>query len=170
MYKLFTSLLALLFLYLVACSTSTTAIRYKFINNCDIDVEFIAPIKPMSWNHHQMCGDMHDIAINDTTLLQAKQLFFRAIMRSNSSHSVCNNYSSIEEMSPYDTVRIFVRPLDANGYPMVDSDEYLCRYDLSLKDLSLLLNSDNEIVICYPPDETMRRFKMWPTYGFYNDN
>ncbi len=140
--------------------------RYRFINNGDTNVEFIAPIKTMSY-FPSISGDMHEIDIADTTLSRAKLLFLRSVMYSGRSHSVCNYYSTIEEMSPYDTVRIFIRALDANNNPMVDSDEYLCRYDFSLKDIALLLNADNEIVVCYPPDNRMRDMKMWPPYGYY---
>lgn len=49
---------------------------YNFVNNSADEVEFLFPIKPMSY-YPFICGDMFDIDIDDTTVTSARPLFAR---------------------------------------------------------------------------------------------
>ena len=57
-------------------------------------------------------GDMRDIASDDTTMDSAGQAHFsRMSVLPHSQWRYDSEYGSIEEMSPYDTVRVFVQIL-----------------------------------------------------------
>lgn len=45
-----------------------------------------------------------------------------------------------------------------------ESEDYLCRYDLTKKDLYDLVDFEGNIKISFPPSLDMRNVKMWPKY------
>ena len=135
---------------------------YNFVNNSADEVEFLFPTKPMSY-YPFICGDMFDIDIDDTTVTSARPLFARSTVFPYSKDQVCySNYLTLEEMSPYDTVRIFVYSRK-DSKKVLEVDEYYYRYDLTTKDMRNLLNDKNQLEICYPPDERMKDIKMCPS-------
>ena len=75
-----------------------------------------------------------------------------------------SNYTTLEEMSPYDTVRVFVYNRN-DSEKVLEVDEYYYRYDLTTKDMRNLLNDKNQLEISYPPDERMKDIKMCPRYN-----
>ena len=108
---------------------------------------------------------MFDIDIDDTTVTSARPLFARSTVFPYSKDQVCySNYLTLEEMSPYDTVRIFVYSRK-DSKKVLEVDEYYYRYDLTTKDMRNLLNDKNQLEISYPPDERMKDIKMCPRYN-----
>ena len=158
-----------LFFCLLSCSfDKTDGIKYLFINESDADVEFLFPADPgRSAPYHW--GDMRDIAPNDTTMASAgKAHFSRIAILPHSQWRYNSGYESIEEMSPYDTVRIFVYD---HGYYNLNSPEmvferelFYCRYDLTPENLHNLINTNGDIQICYPPSKSMSEVKMNPSF------
>lgn len=49
---------------------------------------------------------------------------------------------------------------------IANANNYLVRYDLTLKDLRLLQDEqhDGDIILYYPPSEAMKKVNMWPSY------
>ena len=164
--------LVCLYLALPACVKHEDTIRYLFINSTSMNIEFLYPrhysnAAPFSW------GTMYDLEPTDTTAYSAYNAHFAWEHFLPNSQGVCDSgYATIEGMSPYDTVRIFV--FDASCYypPYTSSDcikryeseDYYCRYDLTIKDLYDLTNSRGDIEISFPPSERMRTIKMCPSY------
>lgn len=154
-------------------------ISFYLINNSDVQVAFYLPYKKPRWQAWPPTGDMHNLDKEDSTLNIAGHIFAYPSQMPGVSGSFPTAYTSIEEMSDYDLVRVWV--VDASYYFWDDAqardqeherirreDDYLVRYDFSLSDLKSLMNDNKEIVICYPPDSTMKNIKMWPPYeSFY---
>ncbi len=136
---------------------------YHFINNSADEVEFLFPIKPMSY-YSFICGDMFDIDIHDTTITSTRPLFARHSVFPYDDDQLFSNYTTLEEMSPYDTVRIFVYSRK-DSKKVFEVDEYYYRYDLTTKDMRNLLNDKNQLEISYPPDDRMKDIKMCPRYN-----
>lgn len=152
--------IVILFSFLfVLCANPKSYIYYCFVNNSDADIEFVYPCHPRNYLPFKN-GDMNDIDPNDTTILNAIRLFARSTILSNTRHSVNSDYTALEQMSSYDTIRIFViKHGDSMRIEQEGVDDYICRYDLSLNDLKALTNKSNEIEVCYPPDERMKEMK-----------
>lgn len=149
-------LFSLLFVF---CAKPKSYIYYCFVNNSDEDIEFVYPCFPRN-DLPFKSGDMHNIIPSDTTIINAIQLFARSTILSNTRHSVNSDYTTLGQMSPYDTIRIFViKHGDSVRIEQEGVDDYICRYDLSLNDLKALTNKSNEIEVCYPPDERMKEMK-----------
>lgn len=136
---------------------------YNFVNNSADEVEFLFPIKPMSY-YPFICGDMFDIDIDDTTVTSARPLFARCTVFPYDESQLYSNYTTLEEMSPYDTVRVFVYNRN-DSEKVLEVDEYYYRYDLTTKDMRNLLNDKNQLEISYHPDERMKDIKMCPRYN-----
>ena len=162
----------LLSLAACCCGRPDRSIKFVFENNLSIDIEFLYPRRfpyavPFAW------GTMYDLSPNDTTSTAAWHAHFaRMSLLPNSSWPAKSGFGSIEDMSPYDTVRIFV--FDARFYHLpyyegnldeiFESEDYLCRYDLTKKDLYGLVDFEGNIKISFPPSLDMRNVKMWPKY------
>ena len=162
----------LIFILVLAfsCDRNEGCIRYVLVNNSSLQIEYLLPIKynygvPFEW------GTMEDIAPDDTTMKSAGQVFSYKYFRPYSRWSYNTGYKSIKDMSPYDTVRVFVydgayydcRPVP-DRHIFYDNEDFYCRYDLTLNNLSDLLDSNGNIVICFPPSEAMMAMKMFPPY------
>ena len=154
------------------CVKPDSSINYSFENNLSTDVEFLYPKRytyavPFSW------GTMYDLSSEDTTSTSAWHANF-AYMRllPNSKWHDSSGYDSIEEMSPYDTVRIFVFDgqyyylpyYEVNPNEIHESEDYLCRYDLTTTDLYGLVDQNGYIRIAFPPSTEMSNVKMYPKY------
>lgn len=148
------------------------AIHFLLVNDSSVNVEFMLPVN-YDGRMHYTWGNMKDIEPSDTTRKSAKRVGFHRCAVFASEHKIRENsgFHSIPEMAPYDTVRIFVYDysvyLQSPPPSMSDyweKEDYYCRYDLTTHDLYSLVNSDGDIVICFPPDESMRNVKMWPPY------
>ena len=155
-----------------SCIKQDASIRFLFINNSSVHVEFLFPAQH-SGNVPYKWGTMYDLAPEDTTSSSAWHVGFSYIHLLPGSHgSFDSGYNSIEQMSPYDTVRFFVfdgsyhyLPSDKiNQDTIFESENYLCRYDLTKNDLYHLAESSGDIVISYPPSEKMKNVKMFPSY------
>lgn len=156
----------------VCCVKPGSAIKYSFENNLSMDVDFLYPKRytyevPFSW------GTMYDLDSTDTTSTAAWHANFTFMhLPPNSIGQDESGYSSIEEMSPYDTVRIFVfdgryhyLPYnEVNQDELYESEGYLCRYDLTSKDLLNLIDPQGNIGISFPPSIEMKKVKMFPKY------
>lgn len=119
-------------------------------------------------------GNMYDLDSRDTTVASAWRAGFGYdLLFPNERLESRSGYYSIEDMSPYDTVRIFV--FDGQNHYLLsskknrdeyfESEKYLCRYDLTAEDLYDLLDKDGKIVVSYPPSNAMSIVKMFPSYG-----
>ena len=166
--------LVLVFLYIAlpACVKQEDTIRYLFINSTSTDIEFLYP-RHYSNDVHFSWGTMYDLEPTDTTAYSAYNAHFTWQHFPPNSQGVCDSgYATIEGMSPYDTVRIFV--FDASCYypPYTNSDcikryeseDYYCRYDLTSKDLHSLVDQTGNIRISFPPTVEMSSVKMFPDY------
>lgn len=157
---------------LVSCLRDTTGhIYYEFINNTGEVLEVLYPAR-YTYAVPFQSGDMYDLDKNDTTMSGAglKAFFSRTNVYQFDKTTEDSGYTSIEEMAPYDTVRVFIYDASYQIYPgpgsqqIWESEKYYCRYDFTSKDLYQLMNEDGNIVICFPPDVTMKNVKMWPHY------
>ena len=160
-------LLILVFITTCCSYEPKDSIYYKLINNSDSPALFFLPHKMMQHWPGFIEKGMNYIDKNDTTLKTAGYVFFHTTIDTNESYVVNSNYSTISDFSDCGVVRIFVcKDVDSmySLNQMIDSDDYLIRYDFSLSDLELLMNEKREIIICYPPDSTMKDVKMWPPY------
>lgn len=173
-----TTIITILFflgLSLFSCSKEDNTISFFLINNSDVQVEFYLPYKKPRWHSWPPTGDMHNLDKEDSTLHIAGGIFAYPSQMPGTSSSFPTAYTSVNEMSDYDLVRVWV--VDASYYFWDDvgaahkererirrEDDYLVRYDFTLSDLKTLMNENREIVICYPPDSTMKDIKMWPPY------
>lgn len=144
-------------------------IKYLFVNDCNLQIEFLCPEQ----YNHPVRGTMYDIAPGDSSLKSAGEAPFTVMPVLPYRHwRVISGYSSIEEMSPYDTVRVFVINGEDGSPPrevMYSNEDYFCRYDLTFKNLYDLLNDNKEIVISFPPSEAMRKVKMCPSFDTVNE-
>ncbi len=158
--------------FTLCCVKPDNSIVFSFENYSSIDVDFLCPIRytyavPFSW------GTMYDLSANDTTSTGAWHAHFAwTHLSSQERWLVYSGYYSIEEMSPYDTVRIFVfdgryhylPSYEVNQDAIFESENYLCRYDLTSKDLYGLVDPDGNIIISFPPSTEMSNVKMFPKY------
>ena len=162
-----------LVLLIHSCHMDEETIRFVLINNTSINVDFLFPVKytndvPFQW------GTMYDLEPNDTTASSAWQAHFSWIhLLPNSDYSCDTGFNSVEIMSPYDTVRIFIfngsyhylSPTDNNPNQVFESETYLlCRYDLTSDNLLSLMDSEGIINIPFPPSDKMSKVKMFPHY------
>ena len=170
-------ILFILLLFLTTyCVRPDNSMVFSFENNSSIDVDFLCPIKytyavPFVW------GTMYDLDANDTTSTGAWRAHFAWVsLLPESRKQVYSGYNSIEEMSPYDTVRIFVFDgryhylpyYERNQDEIFESEDYLCRYDFTSKDLYDLVDPDGNIKISFPPSIAMSKVKMFPKYEEVN--
>lgn len=148
------------------------AIHFLFVNNSSVNVEFMYPIHYDGRMHFDW-GNMNDIEPNDTTRKSAYHVGFgrESVFAIDLRVRRNSGFHSIPEMAPYDTVRIFVydysfylQPLSPTKFEYWEKEDYYCRYDLTSSDLYNLINSEGDIEISFPPDESMMNVKMWPPY------
>lgn len=157
----------------IACSNQDSTLNWKFVNNSGLHVEFLYPAQhnkstPFQW------GNMKDLAPDDTTMRSAGNAHFGYNhLLPYSLQILDSGFNSLEEMCPYDTVRIFVYDGSYHyekPHPYYDhmkyceAEEYYCRYDISKENIQLLIKDNNQIEICFPPDYRMKTVKMWPPY------
>lgn len=121
--------------------------------------------------------DMNQLDISDTTMinyaLTSVYVDYDGLVGSKSDKYILSYFLSLEEMMPYDTMRVFVYdglfrqdpygPLAGNLVP-IENDLYFVRYDISIEDARKLINDKGELEIHFPPDERMKNIKMWPRY------
>lgn len=166
-------LIYILLSFLTSCCVKDDgSIKYYFENNLPIDLDFLYP-KRYTHEVHFSWGTMYDLESQDTTSAAAWHANFTYMHLSpNSSWHDNSGYSSINEMSPYDTVRIFVfdgryiyLPYEeVNQNEVYESEDYLCRYDLTSYDLLRLSDQKGNIKITFPPSVEMSKMKMFPKY------
>lgn len=158
---------------ITSCVKPDSSIRFIFENNCSVDVDILYPKRytravPFSW------GTMYDLDPNDTTSTGAWRAHFANMhLLPHDKESDYSGFDSIEMMSPYDTVRIFVFDGQHHHLPynevnindIYESEDYYCRYDLTSKDLKSLLDTNENIVISFPPSEKMKSVKMFLNNG-----
>ena len=160
---------------LFSCHKDDNCISFLLINNSDVPVDFYLPFKKPRKHAWPPTGDMHNLNKEDSTLNIAGELFSYPTRMPRTSGPFPTEYTSVNEMSDYDLVRIWVvdgsyhfwdnaHAIDQQHKRIRQEDDYLVRYDFSLADLELLMNEKREIVICYPPDSTMKKINMWPPY------
>ena len=176
MTRLFNCRLIICIVLQLSCCTchEDHSVRWSFINNTSQYIEFLFPQKqddnvPFLW------GNMDDVAPDDTTMQSAGAAHFGCQdIPPRSMYSRYSGFNYIEEMSNYNIVRVFVYDGDFH-YDFTlppnqvfiyycENEKYFCRYDLSIEDIKSLVNQNNEIEICFPPDERMASMKMWPPY------
>ena len=159
------------------------------VNESNSDVVFLAPLnfnkvrrlgwgEPyLSWgNDYFRWINMNQLDISDTTMINYALTSVygdNGIVKAGKDESVWTYYSTLEEMVPYDTMRVFVYdglfrqdpygPLAGNLVP-IENDLYFVRYDISIEDARKLINDKGELEIHFPPDERMKDIKMWPRY------
>ncbi len=165
------------------------SIAIKEVNESNSDVVFLVPLnsnkitriqwgKPyFSWVSDRFRWiDMDQLDISDTTMINYALTSVygdNGIVKTGKDKSVWTYYSTIEEMMPYDTMRVFVYdglfrqdpygPLAGNLVP-IENDLYFVRYDISIEDARKLINEKGELEIHFPPNERMKNIKMWPRY------
>ena len=177
-YRIMTSLFAGILLF--SCIKDDYCISYLLINNSDIPVDFYVPRKAKRGEHPVgKHGEMHDLDETDSTLFLVWDIFRCLSYPPMTSGPFPCGYTSINEMSNYDLVRVWVVDgsyhfSDMNHWKyklwedfIKEDDDYLVRYDFTLSDLEMLMNENREIVICYPPDSTMKDIHMWPRYDTF---
>lgn len=164
--------LTMLMVCVAGCEKNDATIHYYLENNTKKHIEFLLPVKynyavPFLW------GTMQDLSPNDTTSKSAWRAHFERIhLLPNTQGKTDTGYKCIEEMAPYDTVRVFVfdagyaylGPPDNNPDPIFESENYLCRYDFSVYDIYHLTDSSGNFRISFPPSEKMKEVKMFPPY------
>jgi len=112
---------------------------------------------------------MEQLDISDTTMINyafTSAYDYSGTIESGKDRLSSTRYLTLEEMMPYDTMRVFVfdRKYEDVLIP-VENDLYLVRYDISIGDAQRLINEEGELEIHFPPDERMKDIKMWPKYA-----
>lgn len=155
---------------ITSCIKPDNSIKYIFENNLSIHIEFLYPKRYLHEVHFGW-GTMYDLNPTDTTSASAWHAYFTYTdLFPNTCWKDSSGYSSIEEMSPYDTVRIFVFDgryhylPEVNQNEIFESESYFCRYDLTSEDLLNLMDQEGNIRIAFPPSIEMSKVKMFPKY------
>ena len=143
-----------------------------FVNDSDYRIKVTEPRRPTP---SYTCENV------DTTMFSWLPFVYSTGLREHSTGGICViNTFSYEDWFPKgsDTLCIFVyRYLTYPEYTIEELDyerehlaefyknnEYYVRYDLSKQDIQHLLNSDGVLLLYFPPDERMKKIKMWPPY------
>lgn len=148
----------MLFLSVSCCKENTIVVELVNFDDCRVNL-----CLPFKYNRVSRPHDMHDIPQSDTTLMTALNALWRITVEPHSSKAVGSGYSTFEGMTPYDTVRFYICVFRLYAKDRKE-DDLLVRYDLSIKDMEQLTDSQKRLRLCYPPDERMKNVKMWPKY------
>lgn len=157
------------------------SIVIKLVNRSNSAVGFIAPLNHNRirtigcsityFSHHKRYRwiDMDQLDISDTTMANyafTSAYDYSGTIESGKDRLSSTRYLTLEEMMPYDTMRVFV--FDGKYEDVlipIENDLYLVRYDISIGDAQRLINEEGELEIHFPPDERMKDIKMWPKYA-----
>lgn len=139
---------------------------FHFVNDTKGSICFIFPAK---YQHaHFKCVTMKDIEPNDTTIKSVIGYFDEEDLTPRNNSRRNSGFLKIEDMSPYDTVRVFVIdgkiPEGGRSSYYSEHDQYYCRFDFTEENLKQLLDDNGDIMICFPPDIRMKHIKMYPSY------
>ena len=165
--------LSVLLFLTTCCVKPDNSMVFSFENDSSIDIVFLAPIRYIH-EVHFLWGTMYDLDAKDTTSTSAWRAHFADLdLFPKKRMQFSSGYSSIEEMSPYDTVRIFVFDgryrREVNPDEIFESEDYLlCRYDFTSKNLYDLVDPEGNIKISFPPSIAMSKVKMFPKYEEVN--
>ena len=157
------------------------SIVIKLVNGSNSAVGFISPLNHNRirtigcsgtyFSHHKRFRwiDMDQLDISDTTMANyafTSAYDYSGTIESGKDRLSSTRYLTLEEMMPYDTMRVFVfdRKYEDVLIP-IENDLYLVRYDISIGDAQRLINEEGELEIHFPPDERMKDIKMWPKYA-----
>lgn len=156
------------------------SIVIRLVNRSKSAVGFIAPLNHNRirtigcsvtyFSHHKRFRwiDMDQLDISDTTMANyafTSACDYSGTIESGKDRLSSTRYLTLEEMMPYDTMRVFV--FDGKYEDVlipIENDLYLVRYDISIGDAQRLINEEGELEIHFPPDERMKDIKMWPKY------
>ena len=153
------------------------SIVIRLVNGSNSAVGFIAPLNHnrirtigrsvIYFSHHKRFRwiDMDQLDISDTTMANyafTSAYDYSGTIESGKDRLSSTRYLTLEEMMPYDTMRVFV--FDKKYEDLIENDLYLVRYDISIGDAQRLINEEGELEIHFPPDERMKDIKMWPKY------
>ena len=153
------------------------SIVIRLVNRSNSAVGFIAPLNHNRirtigcsvtyFSHHKRFRwiDMEQLDISDTTMANyafTSAYDYSGTIESGKDRLSSTRYLTLEEMMPYDTMRVFV--FDEKYEDPIENDLYLVRYDISIGDAQRLINEEGELEIHFPPDERMKDIKMRPKY------
>ncbi len=153
------------------------SIVIRLVNRSNSAVGFIAPLNHNRirtigcsvtyFSHHKRFRwiDMEQLDISDTTMANyafTSAYDYSGTIESGKDRLSSTRYLTLEEMMPYDTMRVFV--FDKKYEDPIENDLYLVRYDISIGEAQRLINEEGELEIHFPPDERMKDIKMWPKY------